>query len=443
MKRLIERGLMFGNLVEVATPTLVARYNTALDKLIGKRTALTEFHIDLSGFSPEIGDEFDDTLYLNASGCNRQFIILGLDQMRSPLLNAQFSTTRSILRKFMDDNAGALSSLTAREAVLGEMINSVWRLSRPADVLELHTITVDANTVSGRVTEAEKLSRLIEVFRTEDEVWHDDEHIARMIELAEKVGDINNHPVAFKTTVYKQGNFHTTHFGGLYLFRDVDYPALLYRDPTVAEARIEGIERVALNSASDVGHFLLLNNLIEPIVEARDLDAKALLRQRQDFMMIEMLANVAMAPEELARLTRADLRRIAMRQGGEPPPEFELVGAALRALEEGRKPPTPRPLDPGFFYLHRAAPVADRELVNQLLTEFTALDIRQLYICNKPAFYAAYRGWSERKKDYVVEFLARDYAPDKDAVWNELFGREPSAPTPAPQIGPWGPFTKN
>jgi len=88
MKRLIERGLMFGNLVEVATPTLVARYNTALDKLIGKRTALTEFHIDLSGFSPEIGDEFDDTLYLNASGCNRQFIILGLDQMRSPLLNA-------------------------------------------------------------------------------------------------------------------------------------------------------------------------------------------------------------------------------------------------------------------------------------------------------------------------------------------------------------------
>jgi len=42
-----------------------------------------------------------------------------------------------------------------------------------------------------------------------------------------------------------------------------------------------------------------------------------------------------------------------------------------------------------------------------------------------------------------VEFLARDYAPDKDAVWNELFGREPSGPTPAPQIGPWGPFTKN
>src|SRR5204862_8327542 len=140
------------------------------------------------------------------------------------------------------------------------------------------------------------------------------------------------------------------------------------------------------------------------IFEAVDLDVKALLRQRQDFMLVDLLADLETAPLELARLTRADLRRIATRHAAELPPEFEAVSAGLSAVEEGRTPPMPPPGEPGFFYLHRAAPVADRDLVNQLLTEFTPLDIRQLFLCNKPAFYAAYLGWSERKKDYVAEF---------------------------------------
>lgn len=442
MKRLIESGLMFGNLFEVRTPTLVTRYNNALEKLTGKRTTLTEFHVDLSGFSPEVGDELDDLLYLNASGCNRQFILLDLAQNQAPLLNAQFSTTRTILHRFIEDNIAALTALTAREAVFGELANSVWRLTRPSDVLQLRTITVEANTSSGRVTEAEKLSQHIEAFRTEDELWHDDAYVEEMIALAEKVGDIKRHPVAFTTTVYKQGNFHTTHFGGLYLFRDVRYPALLYRDPAVGEGHIEGVERFPLSKPAEIGHFLLLNDLIEPVASARDLNARELLRQRLDFMMVEMLADADAAPDTLARLTRADLKRIAQRSGKEPPPEFEILMATLSALEEGRPPPALRPHEDGFFYLHRAAGVADRDLVNQLLTEFTPLDLRQLFICNKPAFYAAYATWSDRKKDYVVEYLTREYAGDKERVRSDLFGSEPLPSTDtAPKMGPWGPYS--
>ncbi|MFZ1467597.1 MAG: DUF6638 family protein, partial [Paracoccaceae bacterium] len=33
MKRLIEKGLMFGNLVEVSSPQLIARYNRAMQHL--------------------------------------------------------------------------------------------------------------------------------------------------------------------------------------------------------------------------------------------------------------------------------------------------------------------------------------------------------------------------------------------------------------------------
>lgn len=52
MNRLIRLGLMFGNLYPVTSPALVERYNRALEHLTGKRTTLSDFYIDLSGFSP-------------------------------------------------------------------------------------------------------------------------------------------------------------------------------------------------------------------------------------------------------------------------------------------------------------------------------------------------------------------------------------------------------
>jgi len=57
MMRLVRYGLMFGNLIEVRSEALVGRYNRALKHLIDKETKLTEFHIDICGYSPEIGDE--------------------------------------------------------------------------------------------------------------------------------------------------------------------------------------------------------------------------------------------------------------------------------------------------------------------------------------------------------------------------------------------------
>jgi hypothetical protein len=92
MNRLIQSGLMFGNLIHVASPALVERYNRALKHLTGRTTSQTDFHIDISGFSPEIGDELGDPLYLNHNGVNRQFILLTTQQKTAPLLDAKFST---------------------------------------------------------------------------------------------------------------------------------------------------------------------------------------------------------------------------------------------------------------------------------------------------------------------------------------------------------------
>ncbi|MGR3406076.1 DUF6638 family protein, partial [Roseovarius indicus] len=137
MKRLITSGLMFGNLIHVDSPALVERYNRALKHLTGKETGLTDFYIDISGYSPEVGDELDDPLYLNHAGVNRQFILLTTAQKTAPLLDAKFSTSRGILRQFIEENEPALFALTARDAVAGELVNSVFDMSDPKRLFDI------------------------------------------------------------------------------------------------------------------------------------------------------------------------------------------------------------------------------------------------------------------------------------------------------------------
>lgn len=156
MNRLIRLGLMFGNLIPVDSPALVDRYNRALEHLTGKTTTLTDFHIDISGFSPRWA-KLDDPLYLNENGCNRQFILLTTAQKSAPLLNASFSTSRHILRQFIETNEAQLFALTARDAVAGELLNSVFSVTNPARLNDIRKIEIEADTTTGLVRDAEKL----------------------------------------------------------------------------------------------------------------------------------------------------------------------------------------------------------------------------------------------------------------------------------------------
>ena len=88
--------------------------------------------------------------------------------------------------------------------------------------------------------------------------------------------------------------------------------------------------------------------------------------------------------------------------------------------------------------------------VEGVRAEIAPKDVRQLFICHKALFYRLYRGWSETKKSYVADFLAREYQVDKLGTRARLFGHEagmeePAPPPPPPKredvvarVGPWG-----
>ena len=436
MKRLIEKGLMFGNLVPVDSPVLVDRYNAALKHLTGKTTALTDFHIDISGFSPEIGDELDDELYLNHAGVNRQFILLTTAQRTAPLLNAQFSTSRGILRQFITENEPQLFALTARDAVAGELVNSVYAVDTPAKLFDIRRITIEADTTEGTVATAAKLTGLIETFKTAPDAWFDDVLIAQMIELSKKTGDLIRNPVALKQMTFAQDRFWTAHFGGIYIFRGLEHPAAIAAGPKAKLGKLPIAKVLDFTDRSAIAQFLQLNDLVEPIVEARGIDAAAILHQKMDFVVAEVAGQMG---ETLMGATRRDLRALGRRYAGLLPEAWQGLAALARWAEDGGPWPSISSEHDAYFYTLRAKDRPDADLVNMLLSELSPLDIRQLFICHKEAFYRAYAGWPEEKKAYVADFLHREYMVDKAGTRAALFGHEAPLAEPEPvPASPWG-----
>ncbi len=446
MMRLLKYGLMFGNLVEIASPALVGRYNRALEHLIGKQTKLTEFHIDISGYSPEIGAEFGDDLYLNPNGCNRQFILLTTDQKSAPLLNAQFSTSRSILRNFINENEEELFALTAREAVAGEMMNSVYAVTSPADLLQINQVEIEADTIQSHIAEAKTLQTYIDKFMHDDDAWWDDVLIAQMIELAKRTGNIQRNPIKLKAKSYSQGNYFTEHFGGIYVFRDVKTPTIIARKYSDGLQDLPVQNILTFEDRSGIAQFLNTHGMAEPIVNRRDNSpnnmAAAIIKQKIDFVIISTAASLG---DDLGNaiggdLTRQQIRQIGRRYAEQMPPEFHGLMQVWRWAKLDGAAPNLNSEHPAFFYALRAAQHADRDLVNMLLADLSPLDFRQLFICHKTAFYDAYRNWLEPKRDYVARFLAEEYAIDKAGARETLFGSEPAMEEDDKYVGPWSPI---
>ncbi|PCH80291.1 MAG: hypothetical protein COB90_08975 [Hyphomicrobiales bacterium] len=439
MMRLVKRGLMFGNLFEVSSPALVARYNRALKHLTGKTTSLTEFHIDISGCSPEICDEFDDPLYLNPNGCNRQFILLSTEQKRAPILNAWFSTSRGILRQFIEQNDAQLFALTTREAVAGEMVNSVYSVEDPAEILNIRQIEIEADTVDFHLAAGEDLTSKIDRFLAVEDAWWDDVLISDMIELAKRTGDITRNPVKLTNSKFTQDNFYTAHFDGLYIFRDNKKTTCISFGDQEKLANLPVDKLIDHTARKDIARFLEQNDYVEPLSSAKNLDIAAVLKQKIDFIVIDTAADEG---EDLTDVSRRDIRYLVRKYGKQLPQEYHGLNSLLRWATNNGNLPHIKPDHPAYFYTLRSSHHKDKDLVNMLLAQLTPLDFRQLFICHKDVFYKAYRGWTDAKKEYVSRFLEEEYLVDKAGARLDLFGPEPGMEIDEPEtdlnMGPWG-----
>lgn len=426
---LTARGLRYGQLIEVRNRAMRERYNRALERLTGQTTDLPAFHIDLSGFSPEVADELGNPLYLNPHGVNKKFILLTTGQARLPALDTQFTSSATILKRFIADNRAALFALSTRDVVFGELANSTYKIDTLADLLAINRIRVEVHTTRDIVAKAGELEALIARFQADDAAWHDEAVLTTMVELAKVTGDIRRHPVIPTRTEYAQPNYFAEHFGGVYVFLDTKPPTLISLDPGFeAPAGRPAVEHIPVADRSSVARFLADRKLIAFVGEGVS-DPVGLLREKAGFVAYDALARAGEI-DAAAAFDDETFKRLIYAHYDAMPQEFRSLSDAVRTLENdpqallGRMPPD------AFFYLVRSSNHADRELVNHLLSHFTPFDFRQSYICNRTLFERHYAEWPPAKQAVVADFLARHYAGAEAAVEERLYGWHE---------GPWGP----
>ena len=422
MKLLRDNELIYGRLMEIAEPNLIARYNKALMAFGLKPTALKSFEIDRTGFSPRIAEELDDDDYLDPNGTNRRFIILSPRQIDLPVVHTAYSNTSQLMYEFLSGNARAIDAATIRDAIYGEIEDSVWRIDTIEDLLSIEQVefrVLSAEDVLGKATELRTLSDRL---KGEPDAWRDDELLARMVELAKVTGDIRENALVPDRTVFRHNAYWTSHFGGLYVFVDADRTTVIGDPdaPGFRRSRPWQVSYLSIDDPARVFEFLSSTGRLD-LPRASWIEKSGYLEHRADMAIRALIRMSGPEPDlDKARLRtwihgHADL---IDRDGA-----FPFLNGAKREIARSGKLDV-EDIDPARrFQVVRAKPDhPDAWLVNRLISDFVPRDFVSRYVFNKQGFYRDYEGYAPVWRAHVVETLKNTYLKDKAALRKRLYG---------------------
>ncbi|MDR6757677.1 hypothetical protein J2Y48_002974 [Mycoplana sp. BE70] len=425
MNRLLETELIYGRLLDISEPHLVERYNRALEGFGLQRTRLTGFSIDMTGFAPEIADELGDRDYLDPNRVNRRFIILTPDQVELPVVHTSFSNTAALMHEFFSANARAINAVTIRDALYGEIEDSVSVVDDIDDLLSINEVRFRVLSADDLLGKAAELRTLVDRLQAVPNAWADDAMLERMVELAKQTGDIRQNALVPDRLVFRHEAFWANHFGGVFVFLDGRQTTVIC-DPSVPgfrRSRPWQVSYIALDDHQRTFEFLAATKRLE-LPRASWVEASGLLQHRAEMAIINLINRI----DPRADLAKADriwlqtwMHRNAalIAEDGVYPclQESMRVIAATGEIRLNDVAPRDR------FLLVRAAPGhPDRWLVNQLISQMTPFDFVSRFIFDKQGFYKSYETLSEKFREYVVETLTRTYLKDKPAFRQRLYG---------------------
>ncbi|HEV7248733.1 MAG TPA: DUF6638 family protein [Shinella sp.] len=425
MKRLLEAELIYGRLLPVDEPHLVERYNKALDGFGMRRTALTSFRIDMTGFSPEIADELGDRDYLDPNRVNRRFVIMTPEQVNLPVVHTSFSNTAALMHEFFSANARAINAITIRDALYGEIEDSVSVVNDIDDLLSINEVRFKVLSAEDMLGKAGELRGLVDRLKTVPNAWSDDAMLNRMVELAKQTGDIRQNALVPDQLVFRHEAYWANHFGGVYVFLD-DKTTTVICDPTVPgfrRSRPWQVSYIALDDHKRIFEFLASTKRLE-LPRASWVEPSGLFQHRADMTVVN-LVNQGDPTADLEKADRIWLQTWMHRNAapvardGTYPFLQEAIRtvAATGEIKINEVPPERR------FLLVRAAPEhPDQWLVNRLISQMVPYDFVSRFVFDKQGFYAAYEQYSEKFRAYVVATLTRTYLQDKAGFRRKLYG---------------------
>ncbi|WP_104667570.1 DUF6638 family protein [Ensifer adhaerens] len=425
MKRLLEAELIYGRLLDISEPHLIARYNKALEGFGLRPTALAQFSIDMTGFSPEIAEELGDRDYLDPNRVNRRFIIMTPEQAELPCVHTSFSNTAALMHEFFNANSRAINAITIKDALYGEIEDSVSIVDDIDDLLSINEVRFRVLSAEDMLGKAAELRGLVDRLKKVPTAWADDEMLTRMVELAKQTGDIRQNALVPDQLVFHHEAFWANHFGGVYVFLD-DKTTTVICDPSVPgfrRSRPWQVSYIAINDHARIYDFLASTKRLQ-LPQASWVEDSGLYQHRAD-MVVRGLINESDPTADLANADRIWLQTwmhrnaAAVANDGAYPFLQEMIRAvaATGTIKMQDVAPANR------FMLVRAAPAhPDQWLVNRLISQLVPRDFVSRFVFDKQGFYDAYERYSESFKAYVVVTLTGTYLKDKAAFRHKLYG---------------------
>lgn len=411
MDKLIAAGLFGDGLVAVDTPTLVRRYNEALEEAGIEPTDLAFFNVDGLGWSPEIAQRRDDMLYLSHGVANQIGIIISPKQDGRPIYTPFRSFDRQLMIDFFEANREAIVDATTDGYILLDIDQEISRYRNPRDLLLVNHFTVRSSTGKRSRHAAEQRS-LIERFLKEEDAWADDELRQQIIKNAQAYGDMRRrHLVIPDHPFLDLRNFYTRAFGGVFVLRgQSDERILVLKDPKLAKEAAKGEGVIIETMSSDT----LITTMIKAGLFEIDLDwyrdNPDALRDRYNNLVIHFLC-IQDAKLDTTDLTPSKIRRLLQDADDTPDVIFEMEGLRSK-LNQGMKVRVDE-LHPDLrlALLHPAGSLskASQAAVWQLLMNFQPWSMLYRYIFDREQFIKSFPFWTDSLQDWSVSLIKERY----------------------------------
>ena len=418
MKRL-ERLKLYGEgLVPVATPALVARYNETLEELGLEATRLERFHIDGLGWSPEIAEERGRRYYLSHGMANPLAVIVTPDQRHKPVYTPFTSYDRRLMATYFERFLPEIADVTRDTAIWLDFDRQLSRFNSPCDLLLVPYVKVRSH--AGRLTEAGvEQQTLAERFQGEESAWFDPELRQRILDSAQRHGDLRFRRLVIPDLRYDEvQSFYTGLFNGLFVIRDLPHRdhLLILQDDETGKAH-EDCSRDIWSLSHRTLPLCLFDEKVIDLDMTWYRQHPDALREKLEYLALDAICDAD--PEvDFAGLTLPQRQqRLTALAGGVPDVYFELERLIVQLDSTS---PDPHDLSSELrsilWHPHGrfAAGTIENDLIWQLLCRLSPLDVMRLYIVDKESFFAAYRSWPESKKRWTAQRIADRYRPRMD-----------------------------
>ncbi|MCO6185386.1 DUF6638 family protein [Rhizobium sp. L1K21] len=425
MQRLLEAELIYGRLLTISEPHLVERYNKAMKGFGLPETRLSEFEIDMTGFSPQVASELNDKDYLDPLKVNRRFIIMTPDQENLPVVHTSFSNTAGLMHEFYEANARAISAVTIRDALYGEIEDSVAKVDTLEDLLKINEVSFRVLSAEDILSRAAELRGLVDRLKAEPDAWRDDAMLNRMVELAKKTGDIRENKLVPDQLVFRHESYWANHFGGVYIFHEGrDATVICDKDaPGFRRSRPWQVSYIPIDDHKRVFEFLMRSGRIE-LPRGSWAAATGLLQHRAN-MTLEGLIRETVADADFKASDPIWRQTWLSRHVGLVAEEGSypfLQDLSRKLAQTGQANINDIPHKWRFLAVRAKPDHPDFWLVGRLIAQLTPRDYVSRFVFDKQGFYDSYEHFGEMFREHVVSTLADTYLKDKKTFRQRLYG---------------------